>query len=135
MTDDVIIAFLLQFPAIGGVAKGYPYGRLPQKRDGQISAELPAFTVSLWDRESWHTNEDGLSCWRPMRCQVDVWARTGKEVADLAESIRRLLDGYRGGMSDHSVGGVFGNTSLPTAFEPEVELYRRTLDYDITFTS
>lgn len=138
MNDDVLIAFLLSFPGVSSLVatRGYPYGRLPQKRTGGISADMPAFTVNSISDASHHTasTESGwpeLDCYRPMRFQVDVYAADGVGVWRLSETIRNVLDGFTGKMSNVLIGGVWGRLMTPIEFLPDNLLFHRTMDFEI----
>lgn len=137
MNDDVLIHFLLSFPGVAALAatRGYPYGRLPQKTDGQITAGMPAFTVNGISEVSHHAiASDGrpaLSCFRPMRFQVDLYAESGADTSRLSEAIRTALDGFSGLMSGVNIGGAWGKITTPIEFVPEIELFHRTMDFEI----
>ena len=137
MNDDVLIHFLLSYPGVSALVatRGYPYGRLPQKNDGQITAGMPAFTVNGISELSHHTiDTDGrpaLSCFRPMRFQTDIYAESGADASRLSEAIRTVLDGYEGMMSGVTIGGVWGKVTTPIQFVPEIELFHRTMDFEI----
>lgn len=137
MNDDVLIHFLLSFPGVANLVetRGYPYGRLPQKTDGQITAEMPAFTVASLSEGSHHAIDDSgrpaLSCFRPMRFQTDLYGQNGGDVHRLSEAIRTALDGFTGRMSDHLVGGAWGRVTTPIGLIPETLLFHRTMDFEI----
>ena len=140
MNDDVLVAFLLSNPGIATLVatRGYPYGNLPQATAGQPSADMPAIVVSGVSDTSHHAAGDGgrpvLSGFRPMRWQVDVYAATGAEAYRLSEAVRVALDGYQGPMSGVYVGGAWGRLTTPVLIDTEVNLYRRTLDFEIHVT-
>lgn len=138
MTDDVLIAFLLSFPGIAAevATRGYPYGLLPQKADGQISAEMPAFTVNSISEQSHHssspdTGRPELDCFTPYRFQVDLYANDGATVARLSKLIRQTLDGFQGMMSQILVGGVWGRVTTPIERLPDPLLFHRSMDFEI----
>jgi len=137
MNDDVLIHFLLSFPGVSALVstRGYPYGRLPQKTDGQITAGMPAFTVNAISETSHHAiAPDGrpeLSPFRPMRFQTDIYAESGADVYRLGEAIRNVLDGFSGMMSGVTIGGVWGRITTPIALLPETLLFHRTMDFEI----
>lgn len=137
MNDDVLIHFLLSFPGVAALVdtRGYPYGRLPQKTEGQITAEMPAFTVNGLSEGSHHAiDSDGrpaLSCFRPMRFQTDIYAESGADASRLSEAIRTALDGFTGLMAGVNIGGAWGKVTTPIQFVPEIELFHRTMDFEI----
>lgn len=140
MNDDVLIHFLLSVPGVSALvgARGYPYGRLPQKTDGQITADMPAFTVNSVSENSHHVaGDDGrpaLSCFRTMRFQADLYGLTGMEVHQLSEAVRTALDGFTGMMSGVAIGGAWGRITTPIGLLPDVLLYHRTMDFEIHVT-
>lgn len=140
MNDDVLVAFLLASPGVAALVgtRGYPYGNLPQATTGQPSATMPAFVVSGVSEGSHHIAGDGgrpvLSEFRPMRWQVDVYGATGGDVYRVGEAVRAALDGYQGPMSGVQIGGAWARLTTPILIDTEVNLYRRTLDYEIHVT-
>ena len=134
MTDDVIIAFLLSYPGIADmvVTRGYPYGRLPQNA-GVITAEMPAFTVALWEIETTHSitaeKRRDEPRFYPVRTQIDIYGLTGRIVAILSQAIRDILDGYSGGMANHTVGAAWKRNVLNIEFNPETNLFHRMMDF------
>jgi hypothetical protein len=140
MNDDVLVAFVLANPGVAALVgqRGYPYGNLPQATTGQPSAAMPAFVVSGVDEASHHSAGNGgrpvLSEFRAGRWQVDIYAETGADAYRLSETIRVALDGYQGPMSGIQIGGVWGRLATPTLIDTEVNLYRRTLDFEIHVT-
>jgi hypothetical protein len=137
LNDETLIAFLLSFPGVNQLAgqRGYPYGLLPQKTTGQVTSTLPAFTVSGISEISHHAIGDGgrpeTSCFRRWRYQVDVYAESGAAVARLSDAIRFAADGFTGKASSTIIGGVWLRLTTPIEREPETELYRRSLDFEI----
>lgn len=137
MNDDVLIHFLLSVPGVAALVgtRGYPYGQLPQKTTGEITAGMPAFTVSGISEGSHHSsNNDGrptLSCFRPMRFQTDIYAESGLGASQLSEAIRTALDGFTGLMSGVGIGGAWGKVTTPIQFVPDIELFHRTMDFEI----
>ena len=137
MTDDVLIAFLLSFSGISALVgeRGYPYGLLPQSRTGEISADMPAFTVNSISEQSHHTaSSDGrpeLDCYTPMRFQIDIYANDGAGVVRLSRVIKQVLDGFTGVMSSVLVGGAWGRLTTPIERIPENLLFHRTMDFEI----
>jgi len=137
MNDDVLIAFLLSLPGVANLVgtRGYPYGRLPQKTAGQITADMPAFTVQSISEGSHHAiDTDGrpaLSCFRPMRFQVDIYAQNGSDVWRVGEAVRAVLDGFTGAMAGVKIGGAWGRITTPIGFLSDVELFHRTMDFEI----
>lgn len=140
MNDDVLVAFLLANPGVAALvgARGYPYGNLPQATAGQPSAEMPAFVVSGVSESSHHSAGDGgrpvLSEFRPTRWQVDVYGATGGDAYRVSEAVRLALDGYQGPMGGIQVGGSWGRLTTPVLIDTEVNLYRRTMDFEIHVT-
>lgn len=137
MNDDVLIAFLLTSPGVANLVetRGYPYGELPQKTAGQMTANMPAFTVQSISEGSHHAiDSDGrpaLSCFRPMRFQVNPYGTSGGDVYRLSEAIRAALDGFTGMMAGVQIGGVWGRITTPINFLPDIELFHRTMDFEI----
>lgn len=137
MNDDVLVHFLLSQPGIAAEVgqRGYPYGLLPQKTAGQLTATLPALVVSGVSDISHHSaGESGrpeLDCFRAMRFQVDVYGDSGADVARVSEQVRAALDGYAGMMSGVHVGGAWGRLATAVNRDPDTELFRRTLDFEI----
>lgn len=137
MNDDVLIAFLLSFPGVREIVetRGYPYGLLPQKAGGQLSAGMPAFTVNSISESSHHTigsnGRPELDCFTPMRFQVDIYANDGAAIVRLTRAIKQVLDGFTGVMSSVLVGGVWGRVMTPVERIPENLLFHRTMDFEI----
>lgn len=140
MNDDALVAFLLAFPGVAALVdgRGYPYGNLPQSTAGQPSAEMPAFVVSGVSDASHHVAGNGgrpvLSGFRPMRWQVDVYGEAGADCWRVGEAIRAALDGYQGIVGGVQIGGAWGRLTTPTLIDTEVNLYRRTMDFEIHVT-
>lgn len=137
MTDDVLIAYLLTIPGVSALAgdRGYPYGILPQKQDGQISGEMPAFTVNSISENSHDSiGEDGrpaAGAFQPMRFQIDPYGTTGAEVARLSQVIKDALHAFTGVMASVPVGGAWHRLSTPIQRDPDNLLYHRSMDFEI----
>ena len=137
LTDGVLIAFLLGFPEVSTVVdtRAYPYGLLPQKRDGQISAEMPALTVNNISELSHHTADFGgrpvLSNYTPQRFQIDIYANDGAAVVRLGTAIRTALDGFTGQMGLETIGGAWRRVTTPVERIPDNLLFHRSMDYII----
>jgi hypothetical protein len=132
ITESHIITHLLQYPALTDWVgeRIYPYGLLPQSTDGQVSAQLPALTVSLIRGEG-HYTTSAVKPYEVVRAQIDIWGTTGATVSQIYNAIDAILDGYRGGISTSEAGGVFRNTAPPLAYDSDIRLYRAILDYSI----
>ena len=132
ITESHIIAHLLQYPALTDwvAERVYPYGLLPQSTDGQVSAQLPAVTVSLIRGEG-HYTTSAVKAYEVVRTQIDIWGATGATVSQIYNAIDDVLNGYRGGISTAEAGGVFRNTAPPLAYDSDIRLYRAILDYSI----
>ncbi len=132
ITESHIIAHLLQYPSITDwvADRIYPYGLLPQSTDGQVTAVLPALTVSLTRGEGHYTTST-VKAYEVARTQIDIWGATGATVSQIYNAIDDVLNGYRGGISTAQAGGVFKNTAPPLDYVSEIRLYRAILDYNI----
>lgn len=139
MTDDILIAFLLSYPGVSSLigARAFPYGNLPQKRTGgELSGDLPSITVNNLSEESHHSSnpESGrpeTDCFTPMRFQIDIYAATGAEVANVDRAIRAVLDGFQGTMGATPIGGAWRRFVGPIERMPENLLFHRNVDFTI----
>ena len=136
MSDDVIIAFLLTWPTVASLVggRGYPYGLLPQS-NGQIASEMPAFTVATWENETSHSytaseRQDEIR-YMPIRTQIDVYGESGLSVKLLSETIRDILDGFSGAMSNHTIGMCIKRGLFNISRSPETLLYHRMMDFEL----
>lgn len=140
MNDDVLVAFLLASPGVAALVgeRGYPYGNLPQATAGQPSASMPAFVVSGVSEGSHHVASNGgrpvTSNFQPTRWQVDVYGAAGGDVYRVSEAVRAALDGYQGPMGGLNIGGAWKRLATATLIDTEVNLYRKTLDFEIHVT-
>ena len=62
--------------------------------------------------------------------QIDCWAETYTGVKSLAEAAREAVDGYSGTVGGVAIAGIIV-ASENDFFEPEVEIYRVTMDITI----
>lgn len=124
--------FLLQFPIVTEVlgTRIYAGGLLPRDRQGQISGELPAATTTLVLGPA-HVRTDSVGCYRPVNAQIDFWGTDLDLLEQIAQTVRGVLEGYKGAMADMPVGGVFTRQWPPPHFENDVNLWRFTTDYEI----
>lgn len=66
-----------------------------------------------------------------MRFQTDIYAESGLGASQLSEAIRTALDGFTGLMSGVGIGGAWGKVTTPIQFVPDIELFHRTMDFEI----
>jgi len=130
--DAQVIAWLLTQATVTALLSNriYPYGRIPQSALGEPSSQLPAATVWTISSQPYYTTSR-LESYQTNRVQLDIWARTGLEVATISATIDSVLSGFCGMMNEMDVGGVFRNAALPIEFEPELRLYHGILDYAV----
>ena len=109
-----------------------PVTRVRLSRRPMLPA-LDIFTISGSTIPT-HVGPAGLTT---KRYQVDVWASNDPEVDALSESLRHLLDGFRGLMGATDIGSIFyeGERDLdePPTTTSEPQVYHRALDFLITF--
>lgn len=132
MNDEPLITFLMSFPGITAefATRIYPGGLLPQRK-GAVTDALPAVTVKTVSDVGDHSMS-GVRCWHKTRYQLDVWAATILEAQRTARVLTTVLDGYRGEMSGHTVGGAFRKSSF-SQYQEDVQLWRVISDYEIHF--
>lgn len=136
MNDGTLVEFLLAHPGVEAQVseRGYPYGLLPQKED-RVTSEMPAFTLFMWETKPPHsicaeTRRDQASYF-PMGAQIDIYADTGLAAFDLSATIGDILDGFSGGVSNHTVASIRKIRTMGIERLPSVLLYHRLLEFSL----
>lgn len=125
MIDEELRAFLLQFPGVVAEVAGRVYpAPLPQ------GAELPAVTYSDISDVGDHTGPDGAGAYHRMRYQIDHWAQTRQTARRLDQTVRTVMDGYRGKWGGRTIGGALRKSSR-TLGPDDAGLWRAISDYEI----
>ena len=119
-----VLAFLEADAALAALVgtRLYPV-RLPQ------SPGLPAMTFAVVSGFRWHAFTGPLGLVR-QRVQWDIFASTYNETVAIADVFRLRLDGYSGPANGGEIQAAFFRTERDL-FEESVELYRRSIDYDL----
>lgn len=96
---------------------------------------LPAITLQIISEDRPHSSPQGPLKLCKARIQVDVWAARDKytDAVNLAESVRKRLDGFRGQSAGVTIQGIFLE-STRTLFESDPEQHRVSRDYMVSFT-
>lgn len=126
--SDALRTRLLEDPAVCVLvgsdrkARVYPIV-LPQ------DSTFPALTYQLISapRELTHDGPSGVA-WN--RIQIDCWASTYLEAKQLATTVRRWLNGWRGRVGDEDVQ-LMQNLNSRDLYEPETRLYRVSQDWGV----
>ena len=107
-----LYAFLTGDAAIGALigTRMYP-GNWPQK------PTFPAIRYFVAGGERPHSTQGALGHAKP-RFQIDCAGKDALKAWELADLVRKKIDGYRGPMGDIEVQGVFMETEREL-FEPE----------------
>ncbi len=118
LTSDTDMAALVS-------TRVYPM-RLPQ------GYSLPAVSYQRISAERRHELSTGPIGWAFTRFQFDCWAGSYSDLRDLAEAVRKCLDGFSGTVDGTHVGGIYIEGERET-FEEDVEIYRVTMDFLIPY--
>ena len=95
-------------------------------------AELPFATLELTSQQG-ELVHGAASDYRQVRVQLDLFARTYREVDHLAEAVRRAVEGRPYTVGELSFHGVaLGEMDT---FAEEERIYRRMLDFQFYFTT
>lgn len=68
------------------------------------------------------------------RFQIDVWHTLVDEVRRVAGLLVTALSGYQGEMNGIPVGASFLNDPGTDFYEPDTQIYRRMLDFEIWYS-
>ncbi len=111
--DAQVIAWLLTQATVTALLSNriYPYGRIPQSALGEPSSQLPAATVWTISSQPYYTTSR-LESYQTNRVQIDIWARTGLEVATISDTIDSVLSGFFGMMNEMECGAAYLETPL-----------------------
>lgn len=124
---DVLRSLLTASPDLVGQVgeRVYPW---PLRQRGGIGGDgLPAVTFyRVGGRHD--VNQDGAEETGKVRFQVDAWARTATESADLSKLVRKALNGQRGEFSGMTLQGAFVADDGDDAHEDEAGRWRSSLD-------
>jgi hypothetical protein len=94
-----------------------------------IEAVLPAGTYQRIDTEPKYTH-DGDAHLPTARFQIDCWAADPDAADDVADLVRAALSGY----SDDTYQSIFLADERELD-EPDVGIYRRSIDFFITYAN
>ena len=101
------------------------YQRLPE------GATIPAVTYQQISRTGF-PDYDGVTQLAQVRVQVDCWHINGQGVADLAQEVRHVLDGFSGTVASTRILAAF-LLDEESDYEPETGLHRFRQDYQISY--
>lgn len=128
MIDVQMRTFLLEFPGVTAeVGQRIFPDPLPQ------GATLPAIAYSDISDVGDHTGPEGAGAYRRIRIQLAHWSQTREGATRLAETVRCVMDGYKGSWSGTAIGAVLRKNSM-THQDAETGLWRTLSDYVIHVT-
>lgn len=121
MIEPGLVSYLSAHPLVTTLVgtRVYPL-ELPQ------GVTLPAITYQRISGPRVRS-QSGPSGLAHPRIQLNCWARDYAGAVQLADVVRRALDGYRGAMGSTIVQASFLDNDLD-GHEPDTGLWRRTLD-------
>lgn len=126
--ESALRNFIISDTAVAALvgSRMYP-GRLPQ------AATFPAITYSTVSVVRGH-NMQGPEGMPFTRLQLDMWGESFSDARAVAEAVRLRLDGFAGDIGSPpsvTIVGAFYETERTEGFEPEPDLYRISVDYQI----
>lgn len=119
--------YLLSVTAISNAVGGnriYP-GILPQ------GEKQPSIVYNRITGQGDNTMDGPSGLSRP-RFQIDAWAASADEAAELANLVKEHIDGYRGLMGDVVVQGVFFDSERDD-YQADIKMFRVSRDYLIWY--
>ena len=131
MIDEALYYLLAHHAALKAYVKARIYPMvIPQ------NAAMPCVTYQQISGVPQHTS-DGPFGTRQASFQIDCWSKTPKQAHDIAEVIRKLLDGYQDTSNGTYIQAAFmtdeGDTINTVAGADELTRFGKRLDFEIWF--
>lgn len=99
-----------------------------------VKSPLPAIAWNRVGAQRLYTYDDfeDTAAWVRARVQFNCWATTAAEAMRIGEAVLLALSGYEGDMAGQFIGASFNVLEMDT-YESVTKLYRRTLDFSISY--
>lgn len=127
MILEALRRLVLDDPAVAALTdRAYPSGVLPQ------NPTLPALTFLLVSENRPKASPQGPLQLCEARFQIDAWAARSVAAYELAEAVRKKIDGYRGPAGDEVIQSITSETGRDF-YESEAKQHRVSRDYMVWF--
>jgi hypothetical protein len=119
-------------PMVGGQASPFVAGQRVRPMLLPEGSDMPAI-VYLVVATSPLTSMDGVNALQMKRFQIDCYGKNAPQAKALAKAVHRLLDGFKGTLSEGSeIQSCLPNQDIDE-FEYDPQLYRVACDFNVRF--